>query len=76
MDIHERCDERFVSVREAFAKNFSERGDLGASFAATLEGEFVVDVWGGHQDAGRQRPWREDTIVNVYSSTKTMTVCW
>jgi len=73
MEINGYCDERFAQVREAFADNFSDRGDIGACFAATLEGEFVVDLWGGHRDAARQRPWQEDTIVNVYSSTKTMT---
>ncbi|MGK0223181.1 MAG: CubicO group peptidase (beta-lactamase class C family) [Limisphaerales bacterium] len=73
MEIQGYCDERFGKVRDAFAENFSERADIGACFAATLEGEFVVDLWGGHQDAERQRPWQEDTIINVYSSTKTMT---
>ena len=73
MEIHGHCDEKFARVREAFAKNFAERGDVGASYAATLEGEFVVDLWGGHLDEARTRPWEEDTIVNVYSTTKTMT---
>ena len=73
MEIHGHCDERFLPVREAFERNFDERGDVGACFAATLEGEYVVDLWAGHQDEGRTRPWLEDTIVNVYSTTKTMT---
>jgi CubicO group peptidase (beta-lactamase class C family) len=73
MDIHGHCDERFARVRQAFAENFTDRGDIGACFAATVEGEFVVDLWGGHCDAQRQRPWQEDTIINVFSSTKTMT---
>lgn len=73
MQIEGRCDERFSTVREAFESNFTDRGDIGASFAATLEGEYVIDIWGGHQDAERTRPWQEDTIINVYSTTKTMT---
>ncbi len=73
MEIHGQCDARFASVRETFEKNFRENGDIGACFAVTLEGEYVVDLWGGHQDAARQRPWEEDTIINVYSTTKTMT---
>ena len=72
MDIHGFCDERFARVREAFERNFTEYGDVGASFAATVEGEFVVDLWAGHADKARTRPWEEDTIVNVYSTTKTM----
>lgn len=72
MAIHGVCDERFARVREAFERNFDEHGDVGASFAATVEGEFVIDLWGGHADKARTRLWHEDTIVNVYSTTKTM----
>lgn len=47
--------------------------DVGASFCVTIEGEIVVDLWGGFADEARTRPWQKDTIVNVYSTTKTMT---
>ena len=57
---------------DAFANNFAQ-GDVGASFAVVQHGELVVDIWGGHQDVERTLPWQENTIVNVYSSTKTMT---
>ena len=50
MEVHGQCDERFLPVREAFERNFEENGDVGACFAATLEGEYVVDLWAGHQD--------------------------
>jgi CubicO group peptidase (beta-lactamase class C family) len=70
--IHGTCHDDFVPVREAFEKNFSERGDLGASVAVSYQGEVVVDLWGGHRDREATQPWEEDTIVNVYSSTKTM----
>ena len=73
MEIHGHCDERFASLREEFERNFTERDDVGASFAATIDGEFVVDIWGGHRDGAKTLPWEEDTIVNVFSSTKTMT---
>ena len=73
MNIEGSFDARFERVRDAFERNFTERGDVGASFAATLEGEYVVDIWGGHRDAARTQPWMEDTIVNVFSTTKTMT---
>ena len=45
---------------------------MGACVAVTLEGETVVDLWGGWRDRAKTLPWREDTIVNVYSTTKTM----
>ncbi|MFZ4687678.1 MAG: serine hydrolase domain-containing protein [Polymorphobacter sp.] len=64
---------RFAAVRDAFAANFANGADIGASFAATHEGETVVDLWAGHADAAQTRPWEADTIVNVYSTTKTMT---
>ena len=72
MEVHGFCDPRFARVREVFERNFAEHGDVGATFAATVEGEFVVDLWAGHADLARTRPWEEDTIVNVYSTTKTM----
>jgi CubicO group peptidase (beta-lactamase class C family) len=65
--------DKFRPVRLAFEENLASGADVGASFCATLEGETVVDLWGGFADADKRRPWRKDTIVNVYSTTKTMT---
>lgn len=70
--IQGQCDPRFEPVKAAFETNFREHGDLGASVAITLNGKFVVDLWGGHLDEERTQPWQEDTLVNVWSSTKTM----
>lgn len=66
------CDAAFAAVRETFEKNFTEHGDVGACVAVTLNGEYVVDLWGGARDRAGTQPWQEDTIVNVYSTTKTM----
>lgn len=63
-------DERFAAVREALVTNLDSGADVGASVAVYLEGEPVVDLWGGETHAG---PWRRDTITNVWSITKTMT---
>jgi CubicO group peptidase (beta-lactamase class C family) len=65
--------ERFAEVRQAFEANLESGADIGACFCATLEGETVVDLWGGFADAAKTTPWARDTIVNVYSTTKTMT---
>lgn len=70
--IHGFCDPRFKPVKAAFETNFREHGDVGASVAITLNGEFVVDLWGGHLDEDKTAEWQEDTLVNVWSSTKTM----
>jgi CubicO group peptidase (beta-lactamase class C family) len=68
-----QCDPRFAAVRETFAASFEAGREVGASFAATVDGRTVVDLWGGHADAARTRPWERDTIVNVFSTTKAMT---
>ncbi len=71
-EIHGICDSRFEPVREAFLANFAAGHEVGAAMAVTVEGEYVVDLWGGHADAARTNPWRENTIVNVFSCTKAM----
>lgn len=64
------CDARFTAVRRTFEENFRERGELGAAVAVTVGGEVVVDLWGGWADAAHTRPWEQDTLVNVWSTTK------
>lgn len=65
--------DNYSKVRETFAANLASGVDIGASFCATREGETVIDLWGGWADEAKTRPWERDTIVNVYSTTKTMT---
>jgi CubicO group peptidase (beta-lactamase class C family) len=65
--------DRFAGVRPAFEENFAKGADVGACCAMTLEGETVVDLWGGFTDEAKTKPWQRDTIINVYSTTKTMT---
>jgi CubicO group peptidase (beta-lactamase class C family) len=72
-EIHGVCDERFAGVREALCASLDAGTDVGASVAVLLHGEPVVDIWGGFVDEARSEPWREDTITNVWSTTKTMT---
>ncbi|MBY8990201.1 MAG: beta-lactamase family protein [Candidatus Lokiarchaeota archaeon] len=74
IEIHGFCDERFAAVKEAFQKNFKNSGEVGASFAATINGKFVVDIWGGYADKARSRSWEKDSIINVFSTTKVMTI--
>src|SRR5215211_5080396 len=68
-EVHGSCDDRFSAVREALERNLDAE-ELGASVAVDLDGETVVDVWGGYRDEERTTPWTEDTIVNVWSTTK------
>jgi CubicO group peptidase (beta-lactamase class C family) len=67
------CDARFKSVREILEANLVSGEELGASIAINLDGQNVVDIWGGWRDQARTQPWDEDTIVNVWSTTKTVT---
>ena len=73
VEVQGHCDPKFRAVKEAFAGNFAVHGEVGAALAVMVDGRMVVDLWGGHADAARTRPWQEDTIVNVYSTTKGMT---
>ncbi len=72
-EIHGTCDERFKGVSDVLAASIDRGTDVGASVAVTIEGEFVVDIWGGTLDVEGQEPWERDTITNVWSISKTMT---
>jgi CubicO group peptidase (beta-lactamase class C family) len=71
--VHGTCDPRFENVREVFAKCVASSKEVGAAIAFTLDGESVVDLWGGYADESCTREWERDTIVNTYSTTKGMT---
>ena len=73
MKIDGYYDERFISVKHAFEKNFELGLEVGASFAVSLNGKLVVDIWGGFSDSAKTKRWEKDTIVNVFSTTKVMT---
>ena len=68
-----RAEQRFDPLSELFAANINSGEDLGASLVVNIDGENVVDLWGGWADMQRTMPWRKDTITNVWSTTKTMT---
>lgn len=72
-EIHGYCDPRFERVRQVFADNFTTPGEVGAAVAITYRNAPVVDLWGGFADQAKTTPWQEDTLVNVYSTTKAMT---
>jgi CubicO group peptidase (beta-lactamase class C family) len=64
------CPPRFAAVRAAFEANFAEGRELGARFALAVEGEVVVDLLGGWADRDGTRPFAEDTLTPVFSTTK------
>ena len=71
-EINGNYDPAFSLVAEAFEKNFEEDGDLGACCAVFVDGQIVVDIWGGVSNSDENTLWEKDTIVNVWSTTKTM----
>ena len=70
-EIHGYCSDQFSGLRDALAENIESGEDLGAAIAIVLDGQMVVDMWGGWSDEAHTTPWAEDTITNVWSSTKT-----
>jgi CubicO group peptidase (beta-lactamase class C family) len=71
--VHGHCDSRFEKVADALADEIAKGEELGASIAVDIDGELVVDIWGGHADRAKTLAWGEDTIVNFFSCTKTLT---
>ncbi|HEU0317721.1 MAG TPA: serine hydrolase domain-containing protein [Solirubrobacteraceae bacterium] len=72
MDVRGLCPEKFDRVRAVFAAHFDQDLELGARFALAIEGEIVVDLLGGFADRARTRPFAEDTLTSVFSTTKAM----
>ncbi|MBB6548229.1 serine hydrolase domain-containing protein [Nonomuraea rubra] len=60
----------FEPVREAFERNFTGGGEVGAGLTVYRDGEPVVDLWGGLADPATRRPWRRDTIAPLASTCK------
>jgi CubicO group peptidase (beta-lactamase class C family) len=71
--IHGKFDAKFSRVRDVLAANLASGADIGASVAVYIDGEPVVDIWGGWLDREQTKSWARDTIVNTFSTTKTMT---
>ena len=63
----------FEALRDAFATSFVSGDNIGASLCAFIDGQPVVDLWGGFKDHGFSEPWTRDTLVNTFSCTKTQT---
>lgn len=70
VEIHGHCDEKFLPFKDAFVANFEDGLELGASLAVAHRGKMVVDLWGGFADRKKTKPWQQDTIVILFSTTK------
>jgi len=72
-DLEGTCDPRFERVRDALAANIDSGKEVGASLFVNIDGQDVIDIWGGWRDREHSAPWTGDTIVNVFSGSKTVT---
>lgn len=63
-------DEGYGRVADAFRANFTAGREVGAAVAVYRDGVKVVDLWGGYRDGLARTPWKQGTMVNVFSSTK------
>lgn len=68
--VHGTCATGFEPLRDLLATRLGDGAEAGASVAVVRDGELVADLWGGEARPGE--PWREDTLVQVWSVTKTM----
>jgi len=71
--VNGRCDSRFDRVRDLLNEHIQSGREVGASLSVTIDGEEVIDLWGGWREREHIRPWTEDTLVNVFSGSKTVT---
>jgi CubicO group peptidase (beta-lactamase class C family) len=68
------CPPKFDAVHQAFEANFAgDFSELGARFTACVEGEVVLDLWGGHADRARTLPFDDRTVAPVFSTSKAVT---
>ena len=73
VDVQGTCDARFEPVRDVLAEQLGSGNDTGASITVDVDGRTVADLWGGWSDEEHRTPWTENTITNVWSTTKTVT---
>ncbi|KAK9428296.1 beta-lactamase/transpeptidase-like protein [Lipomyces doorenjongii] len=71
--VHGTYEPRFSGLRDLLSKHISTGDETGASIVVNIDGKNVVDLWGGYFDETRTRKWEKDTIVDVFSTTKTIT---
>lgn len=71
-EVHGQCNPQFDKVRSLLQQFIESGEEVGACITVNIDGEDVVNIWGGLADAESKRPWAEDTIVGVASNSKTV----
>jgi CubicO group peptidase (beta-lactamase class C family) len=70
IEISGTCDPAFDAVRHALQENFASGDEVGEAVAVWADGRCVVDLWAGHCDQARRKPWQRDTIACMFSVGK------
>lgn len=70
LEVKGTCEDAFSGVRDTFAELFDEFDECGASCSVYYQGKTVLNLWGGRKDLVSEDPWQQDTLVNVFSTTK------
>ena len=75
MAVQGTCDPKFQEVRQEFERNFQERGEVGASVCVTVQGQTVVDLWGGQANAGSNTHGRKTRLALFFHPQKAQRPC-
>ena len=63
-------EDKFQPVKDAFEELHSSGRETGSSFAVYQDGNAIIDLWGGYSDKEKNIIWEQDTLANVWSTTK------
>ena len=63
-------DEGYGKLADVFRRNMISGQEIGAAVAVYHDGVKVVDLWGGYRNGISTAPWRDDTLVTMFSTTK------
>ena len=64
------CDPKFNTLKEILEESVASNFEIGGSVALEVEGEMVVNLWNGWSSPEKDKVWKENTLVNVFSTTK------
>jgi len=70
--IHGFCAPEFTAVKNAFINNFEAHNELGAACSLYVNGENVVNLWGGWANKAQTDSWGKDTLSGFYSVGKAL----
>ena len=70
MNIKGTCEDKFIKVKELFDELHNTDREIGSSFAVYKDGEPIIDIWGGFSSKEKTKEWEQNTLANVWSTTK------